>query len=150
MYQGGVLDAASNLKIMDSFLSECAKSRSCDVVVFPELFLCGYDNAPFESALESTWESNSKVKEIVACHDIAVVVGLAEREGSKLYNTVAFFQGNGKLLMKHRKTHLWGDFERKGKELSLWQFWLKNDSDVLLYSSRILVLSFCSRGRPLF
>jgi|JI10StandDraft_1071094.scaffolds.fasta_scaffold1423153_1 predicted amidohydrolase len=115
MFQGGGLDASLNLQIMDSFLADCSKARSCDVVVFPELFLCGYDNAPFESALDARWESSGKLKEIVTRHDIAVVVGLAEREGAHLYNTVAFFQGNGKLLLKHRKTHLWGEFERAGE-----------------------------------
>ena len=115
VFQGGNLDAKSNLVLMDEFLGSCAKTRSADVVVFPELFLTGYDNAPFAEALEENWDQHSEVKTIVARHDLAVVVGLAEREGSKLFNTVAFFEGNGKLLMKHRKTHLWGEFERKVK-----------------------------------
>jgi predicted amidohydrolase len=113
MFQCGGLDAQSNLDQMDGFLGECARGNNCDIVVFPELFLCGYDNAPFAAALHEGWEQTSSVKEIVTRHGIAVVVGLAELEKGKLYNTVAFFQGNGKVLMKHRKTHLWGDFERK-------------------------------------
>lgn len=102
MFQGGGLDAKANLDMMDKFLGE----QSCDVCVFPELFLCGYDNAPFASALEWSELLSAVVKPIIVRHGINVVFGFAEKEGSKLYNTAAFFSGTGKLLMKHRKTHL--------------------------------------------
>jgi predicted amidohydrolase len=113
MYQGGTCNVADNLREMDAFLAERARRNDCDVVVFPELYVCGYGRESFaEVALPPGWETESELRTIVARHGLAVCVGLAERVRDKIYNSAALFSGSGRLLTVHRKTHLWGDFER--------------------------------------
>ncbi len=115
MYQGGATDVSANLALMDNFLSSCALSDNCDIVLFPELFLCGYGRTFFSDvALAPGWEHDSPMRSIIARHGIAAVVGFAEidRDG-RIFNSVAIISGSGKVLLSHRKTHLWGEFEKK-------------------------------------
>jgi|YNPMSStandDraft_2_1061718.scaffolds.fasta_scaffold00623_13 predicted amidohydrolase len=79
------------------------------IIIFPELFLTGYNFNSKEEilscALPKENEYFEKYKEFSLKKDIAICGGYAEIEGEKIYNS-AFFIANGKLIENYRKTHL--------------------------------------------
>ncbi len=74
-----------------------AKVKDADLIVFPELALTGYP--PEDLLLRPSLEIRIANALQVLCehsHDIAVLVGLPQRENGKLYNAAALLR-NGKL-----------------------------------------------------
>jgi ornithine cyclodeaminase len=87
-----------------------AVENNLDLVLFPELFLSGYDisvrdlekyavnfKSPEIEAIESIARNNS----------IAIGVGYSERDDGKIYNSCCVFDATGTLVLNYRKTHLW-------------------------------------------
>ncbi len=97
---------------LNSILSsvERAKSDAADLIVFPELIVCGYpplDFLEFEDFIDRCNEAILKVAE--ACHGIAAIVGAPDKnpksEGKNLFNA-AFFLADGKIKQVVHKTLL--------------------------------------------
>ena len=107
-----------------------------EVIVFAELFLGGYHNEHlfYEHAIDvlaSKADPDSTLSVICAAaksHGIALCFGYVEKvevvealpaETAKgttktcYYNSVIFVSGDGEVLANYRKTHLWGDCEKK-------------------------------------
>lgn len=88
----------------------------CDVVVLPELCLCGY-LYPNQQELLKVSEavphgiSTQKMLALSQSHCCTIVFGLAEKDDGKIYNT-AVVVSKGKYIGKYRKIHL-SDFEKK-------------------------------------
>ena len=84
-----------------------AVARECNVVVFPEMSDTGYD-MPTILQTASAWDRGaySEVAAAAAEGRVTVVVGLSERVGGDVYNTVAVLGPTGELIAKYRKTHL--------------------------------------------
>lgn len=101
-----------NFKIIKYYLNK----MDCDIVVLPELCLCGY---LFESKEElmsvaetaPTSITVNKMKELSQEHNCAIIFGMAEVEGEKIFNT-AVCVAKGVYVGKYRKIHL-SDFEKK-------------------------------------
>lgn len=98
------------LAMVAGFLSTC---DGVDLLVLPELALCGYgdgdrirdlaveENSAFLTALHSLVESSGT----------GLIAGLAMRQGETLYNcAIAIAPGQGTKAI-YRKVHLWGDHE---------------------------------------
>ena len=96
---------ANRAKILSNI--EKAKVENVDLIVFPELAVCGYpprDFLEFDDFIELCIGSvNAIAKE---CIGIAAIVGgpswNEQDGGKKLYNT-AFFLNEGKIISKHNK-----------------------------------------------
>lgn len=87
---------------------EKAMAASPDLVVFPEMFACPYDNACF--AAYAMPEDAAFLQEIATAakqHGVYIVAGsVPEKDGESIYNTAYVFDPAGMCIAKHRKMHL--------------------------------------------
>lgn len=96
-----------------------------DLAVFPELFLPGYRlGEARELACEAEGEEIGRLRAAAAEHRTAVIVGFAERMPTgAIANSAACIDADGALAGVYRKTHLFGERERRafhqGEELLL-------------------------------
>ena len=99
-------DVALNVRTILTRIRTAAAS-GCEVVVLPEMVDTGY-HMPTIVRTASTWERGpyTDIAAVAAEARMTVVVGLSERVGSDLYNTVAVVGPDGQLIAKYRKTHL--------------------------------------------
>jgi predicted amidohydrolase len=84
--------------------------RDADLAVFPELFLSGYRASPALDTADAALEAIRRAAEEVKT---AVIFGFAERCGDGIANAVGAIDGDGRWQGSYRKTHLFGDFERR-------------------------------------
>lgn len=91
-------------------LDATAKRREgSDLIVFPEATLTGFPTRENVRDLAETLEgpSLSRVRDAARAANVAVAVGLAEREGDRFYNTTVLIDERGDIALRYRKTHLW-------------------------------------------
>lgn len=105
-------DREQNFEIIQRYLSQ----KSYELVVLPELALCGYlfeNQEALKQAAERVPEGESvrRMAELSQKYQCAVVFGMAEMDSGKLYNT-AVVVDRGRYVGKYRKLHL-SDFEKK-------------------------------------
>lgn len=91
------------------------QKMNCDLVVLPELSLCGYlfhDQNELLAAAEAVPNDSStqKMQMLSEKYGCTIVFGLAEKENGKIYNT-AVVVSEGAYIGKYRKIHL-SDFEK--------------------------------------
>jgi len=99
----GAIDANTR-KVLD--YAERARSMGCDLVLFPELTLCGYppEDLLLHRGLRSRVEAAfARVRNEIL--GIAAYVGYPEYEGDAIYNSAALLR-DGKVLANHRKVAL--------------------------------------------
>ena len=111
----GVLgNVAANLRIIDAQAGKAA-GRGAAVVVFPELFLTGYNLGDRVLALAEPVDGPSlrALAAIAETHRIAVVCGYAERSGTAVYNGAVLIDDAGITRLNHRKLHLWAETEQR-------------------------------------
>lgn len=89
-----------------------AAAMGAAAVVLPEVFLPGY-NQPDIPALALTLDSAPlrRLSQAARSHHTALVVGYAERDGTRIYNSAACFGPDGVLLCNYRKVQLYGPRE---------------------------------------
>lgn len=111
-FQHKANDKTYNLNKIHHFIDK-AISENVKVLVFPEMCITGYWHVPKLSAKAvyalsekiDDSESLAPIRKKAQEHDIAIGVGLIERdENNTLYNTWVVCMPNG-LLQKHRKLH---------------------------------------------
>ena len=88
-------------KVLDC--ADRARALGCDLVLFPELTLCGYppEDLLLHRGLRSRVEAAFD-KVLHGVSGIAAYVGFPEYEGDAIYNSAALLH-EGKVLAKHRK-----------------------------------------------
>ncbi|MGB5107927.1 MAG: NAD+ synthase [Candidatus Zixiibacteriota bacterium] len=107
-------DFEGNLAKITAY-SKAAQAKGCDLVMFPELTLCGY---PPEDLLlnRSFVEANRTYLKKLISRDggIIIVCGYAGSTGREVYNSAAVIQGR-KLMMSYNKVALpnYGVFDEK-------------------------------------
>lgn len=104
-------DIAANLDELAS--AACAAAgEGAQLLITPELFVTGYDigDVIYELAAQDLL---SPLKRIAEEHGIALVVGIPEAVGKKLYNSAVFVDQQGQVRATHRKTHLFGPLDRQ-------------------------------------
>ena len=87
-----------------------ATSMGSDLVVLPELATSGYvfaDRAEAESCSLTRDDPRWAALQSVIPDDAIVVVGYAESDAGRLYNTAVVLSSRGRLA-DYRKAHLWG------------------------------------------
>lgn len=99
------------------------QQQKCEVVVLPELSMCGYlfeSRSQLSACAEpvSSGRSTQSIMELSKQYSCTILFGLAEKENEKIFNT-AVIVSKGRYIGKYRKIHL-SDFEKKffdrGKE----------------------------------
>ncbi|MEU9337186.1 nitrilase-related carbon-nitrogen hydrolase [Streptomyces sp. NPDC048290] len=99
-------DTAANLDRLESVL---AGHADAELIVFPELFLTGYDlGAVREQALNAYGPEIGRVRELARRWRTAVAVGFPEATGDGVASSLACVDTDGTLAGVYRKTHLFG------------------------------------------
>jgi NAD+ synthase (glutamine-hydrolysing) len=96
-------DVAGNIERIIELASTARDNDSADIVVFPELAVCGYppEDLLFHSGLRHAVEAGlKKVRDQVS--GIAVLIGFPEYEDDRIYNACVVLQ-DGKVLAHYRK-----------------------------------------------
>lgn len=96
-------------------IEEYLKTLNCDIVVLPELCLCGYlfdSKETLSLVVEEVpyGEGTQKMAELSRKYNCTLIFGLAEKSEKGIYNT-AVVVSKGKYVGKYRKIHL-SDFEK--------------------------------------
>ncbi|WP_249679452.1 carbon-nitrogen hydrolase family protein [Pseudomonas abieticivorans] len=108
------LDVGGNLQRM-AHAAHQAASQGVDLLVFPEMFLSGYNighEAASRLAEPADGESARYVAQLARANDLAIIYGYPERgpEGG-LYNAAQIIDARGQRLANYRKTHLFGELD---------------------------------------
>jgi NAD+ synthase (glutamine-hydrolysing) len=100
----GAIDA--NAKKVAEYAARARDEHGCELVLFPELTLCGYppeDLLLHRGLRDRVAAAFNEVKDSVP--GIAMVLGYPEYEGETIYNSAALIQ-DGRVLANHRKQAL--------------------------------------------
>ena len=99
-------DVSANIDQIAS-LSQKAKEKGSDVIVFPEMVDTGYEMSIIREKA-SSWDEApfQSIQKIAAENGIHIICGISEKEGDNIFNSIAAFNPNGELLGKYRKAHL--------------------------------------------
>lgn len=94
----------------------CLAQHQCDIVVLPELSMCGYlfeSRAQLAAFAEPVPDGDSTrcMLQLSRQYACTIIFGLAEQENRMLFNT-AVIVSNGRYVGKYRKIHL-TDFEKR-------------------------------------
>jgi (R)-amidase len=83
------------------------------LVVFPETTLSGFPTRENLAAVAQPIDSPAlvAVREAARRAGVAVAVGLAERDGTRYFNTTLLIDASGHIIQRYRKTHLWASDE---------------------------------------
>jgi omega-amidase len=99
-------DVAANVAKLRDFAFR-ARDAGCELVVFPEMAdtTCDMEAARQHGA---SWDGGAfaAVQAIAREASLCIVCGLSERDGERLFNSVAIVAPDGALLARYRKTHL--------------------------------------------
>ncbi|ASP19278.1 acylamide amidohydrolase [Antarctobacter heliothermus] len=115
IYQGAPTDGdeAGAFARIERCLAAAA-AMGAESVVFPELFLPGYNRPDLHSARAQAqggaWEM--RLSDLCRAADCGLVIGWAEREGGAVYNAASCFDRSGHKLAHYRKVQLFGPMEQ--------------------------------------
>jgi len=99
-------DVKANLEKITQ-LTQSAKKKGCEVIIFPEMADTGYEMATIKNSA-STWEEEpfKIIQQAAIKNNIRIVCGISERIKDKIYNSIVVINEQGNLLGKYQKTHL--------------------------------------------
>ena len=105
-------DIEANLARIDA-AAERASAGGAALLVAPELALTGYGagEAIRDLAEPADGPQVQRLQAMARRHRIALVAGFAERAEARVFNSLAFVEGEGAPKV-YRKTHLYADYER--------------------------------------
>ena len=89
---------------------QLAQQDEVDIILFPELYLCGYDISAEQMRQYSITQDSPEMNtlcELAREYRIALGMGYAERESDNLYNSCCLIDFDGAIRLNYRKTHLW-------------------------------------------
>jgi len=111
-----VVEAAMTQKGSDKTTKAATQVGRPDLIVFPELFICGY---VVGKTLLSVGEPNNgssfaRISDVARRFKVGIVYGYCERDPlfGRYYNSAQFVDKNGRSIANYRKTHLYSDYEK--------------------------------------
>jgi predicted amidohydrolase len=129
-------DKEANVAELFHAIEEAAMAR-CDVVALPECSLAGWLSSSARSAAEVIpGPLTQQFKEAAKKHQMAIIAGLEEREGSRLYNSAVMFDRDGEILARHRKVN--------ELEIGLEVYSRGTSLNVFDFEGRTLALDICA------
>ncbi|MGE6785827.1 carbon-nitrogen hydrolase family protein [Ensifer adhaerens] len=110
--QSAAGDVAANLDRIARAAAEAA-AQGATLLLTPELGVTGYGAGEALTALAEAPDGAivQRLKAISAETGIALIAGFAERDGSDVYNSAVYVDGDAAPVV-YRKSHLYGDYER--------------------------------------
>jgi predicted amidohydrolase len=111
----GTRDVAGNLRRLEHACAEAAE-RGAELLVTPEMFTTGYALAPPDLARlaeDPGGPTEQAVAAIASRTGVAVAYGYPERTPDGIYNAATLVGPGGVIVGRHRKAHLFGDFDRR-------------------------------------
>lgn len=92
-----------------------ASAQGAGLVIFPEMFLTGYNigRAVFKLAEPAAGPSSIEAAAIAREAGVALLYGYPERVGDAVYNSALLIDRSGRPLANYRKAHLYGGEEKK-------------------------------------
>jgi 5-aminopentanamidase len=92
-----------------------AAEQGADLIIFPELFLSGYNigQTVQELAEQSDGPACQQASQIAREANIAILYGYPEKLDTAVYNSALLIDRKGNALANYRKTHLYGSYEKK-------------------------------------
>jgi len=116
VYQGeGVKGEVSEaLGMIRTNAVEAAK-QGAGLLIFPEMFLTGYNIGEAVAALAepAVGPSAAAVAKISREAGVAILYGYPERSGDRIFNSTRLVNSAGDAIADYRKTHLYGGEERR-------------------------------------
>jgi omega-amidase len=99
-------DLKANIRKIRDFSAQAKKSGT-ELIVFPEMVDTGY-SMPVIQEHATSWNQGAvpKLQETAKELSIAILAGVSDRDSSRVYNSQALIDANGKIIAKYRKTHL--------------------------------------------
>ncbi|MBS1721977.1 MAG: carbon-nitrogen hydrolase family protein [Armatimonadetes bacterium] len=96
----------TNLERALTTINQC-RGNQADLIVFPECFLTGYcvDSLAEARSIAISIDSLEPLREACVKEGATVIVGFAEQDADRLYNSAALIEPDGKVSV-YRKTHL--------------------------------------------
>jgi len=112
--QSIVSDVESNLQKMAGVINAAA-AQGADIIVFPELFLTGYNMKNKTSSLAEpvNGPSSATIKKMAIRHNIGVLYGYPEKVGEECFNSAQMINSSGECISNFRKNHLFGPMEKE-------------------------------------
>jgi predicted amidohydrolase len=91
-----------------------AAGQGADLIIFPELFLTGYNIGKQVRKLTEPADGPAcqSVAKIATEANIAILYGYPERLNGDVYNSALLINRNGDTCANYRKTHLYGSYEK--------------------------------------
>lgn len=116
LYQGSgtLFDIPTNLELL-ARTATTAATGGVDFLIFPELFITGYNIGGEVKRLAelNTGESLQYIANIARSQKLAILVGYAEKSEENFYNSAALIDAEGSLVANYRKIHLFGAEEQR-------------------------------------
>lgn len=114
-------DRSGNFIRIENALIEASK-KGADIVCFPETSLLGWVNPEaHKRAFPIPGEDSDRLCSLAMKYGLYISIGLAEKEGSALYDAVILIDKKGIILLKHRKinilTHLMNPHYTPGSDV---------------------------------
>lgn len=99
-------DRLGNFVRIENAIRE-AKEAGADIACFHETAILGWVNPDaHKRAHPIPGEDSDQLCRLAKDYDLYLCVGLAEKEGRRLYDSVVLIDNNGNILIKHRKINL--------------------------------------------
>jgi predicted amidohydrolase len=115
LYQGAgkPADVKENLAIMEN-QALAAAEQGADLIIFPELFLTGYNigRTVQELAEPAGGPACQRAAQIAREANLAILYGYPEKRSTDVYNSALLIDRNGTTRANYRKTHLFGNYEK--------------------------------------
>jgi (R)-amidase len=102
-------DVEHNTRKVIETIGRADRDGGTKLIVFPETTLSGFPTRENVAEVAQPIDGPAliAVRHAAKRAGISVAVGLAEREGSRFYNTTVLVDENGEIALRYRKTHLW-------------------------------------------
>lgn len=97
--------ADENLRKVAGILPRLQSAR-CQLVVFPEMWTCGFPYPALRTMADHTPKVLAQLKEWAVQYRMTLVGSLPEAEGGKIFNASYVVDTNGEVAGKYRKMHL--------------------------------------------
>lgn len=99
-------DRLGNFVRIENAIRE-AKDAGADIACFPETTIYGWVNPDARKrAYQIPGEDSDKLCKLAKDYDLYLCIGLAEKEGRRLYDSAVLIDNKGNILLKHRKMNL--------------------------------------------
>lgn len=99
-------DRSGNFRRIENAVIE-AKSKGADLVCFPETSILGWVNSDaHERAFPIPGKDSDRICSLAKEYNIHICIGLAEKNGDLLHDSVILVDNEGSILLKHRKINI--------------------------------------------